>query len=62
MSSSDYFEKFIREVEIKKTVPYKCPKCCSEPENYYGRLIFSEEELPAYCPNHKAKIRLVPAK
>lgn len=61
--SADGFEKYIRESSTgKKAVPYKCPKCCSEVGNYYGRLVFPEEELPVFCPNHDALVRLYPAK
>ena len=44
-----------------KSTPYICPVCCSEEDNYYGRLVFEDQPLPAYCPNHKAKIELVPS-
>lgn len=38
-----------------KTTPFKCPVCCSEPDNFYGRLVFEEEDLPVFCPNHKVR-------
>lgn len=44
-------------------VPHIC-LLCYQTENYYGRLVFSDETEPATCPNHKEKgfaPRLVPA-
>lgn len=38
-----------------KTTPYRCPVCCADPEGFYGRLVFEDEELPVFCPNHKTK-------
>lgn len=40
--------------------PYVCPVCTGE--EYYGRLVFSNETEPAVCSNkHKQPVLLVPA-
>lgn len=45
-----------------KAQPYVCPICTTEPENYYGRLVFPGETETPVCPNHKdKKVRLTPA-
>ena len=36
----------------KNAVPYFCPKCKAEGE-YYGRLLFPDEEGTPMCPYHR---------
>lgn len=40
----------------------KCPVCCEQDENYYGRLIFPDDQGPFLCPNtplaHKGWVEL----
>ncbi len=55
---------------MKKSTPYRCPVCVTIPGEFYGKLLFEDEEIPI-CPNHRIvngdgtvtekEIRLVPS-
>ncbi len=50
-----------------KAQPYVCLPCRSEPEAYFGRLVFPDETDIPTCPNHRKEdgtvetVLLVPA-
>jgi len=50
---------FLKAASASRTVvAYVCPVCLTQDEGYYGKLVFESDDLPLYCPNHRAKVEL----